>query len=72
MKRCPICNKKMEHTTKPTVYRYKGESTTIEQPGLYCDACEESFLSKQDLEATKKEAADFIRKKSMDNNLILC
>lgn len=62
MKNCPICGKKLEHQTKPTVYQYKNESITIEQPGYYCDDCDEAYLCSKDLRATKKEIADFKRK----------
>jgi HTH-type transcriptional regulator/antitoxin MqsA len=62
MKNCPICGKKLEYKITPTVYEYKDKSITIDQPGYYCDDCEESYLSSKDLKATKKEIADFKRK----------
>jgi HTH-type transcriptional regulator/antitoxin MqsA len=67
MKNCPICGKKLEYKITPTVYEYKDKSITIDQPGYYCDDCEESYLSSKDLKATKKEIADFKRK--VDNLL---
>ncbi|MFP4487295.1 MAG: type II toxin-antitoxin system MqsA family antitoxin [Campylobacterales bacterium] len=62
MKNCPICSKRLKHKTSPTVYNYKNESITINQPGCYCDNCDEEYLSPSDLKSTKKEIADFKRR----------
>lgn len=62
MTNCPICNGKVEYTTKPVSYNYKNHSTTINQSGHYCSQCSESFLSPKDLKATKKEITDFQRR----------
>ena len=61
MKYCPICGESIKHTTKSMAYNYKGGSITLEQPCEYCNSCNESFLSKEDINATKKELADFKR-----------
>lgn len=61
MTNCPICNGQVQYLIKSIVYNYKNHNTTINQPGHYCTQCNESFLSPQDLKATKKEIADFHR-----------
>lgn len=61
MTNCPICNGKIEYTSKMVTYKYKDHSEQINQSGEYCLECGESFLSPKDLKATKKEIADFKR-----------
>ena len=67
MKNCPICHGKLEHKKEDTVYEYKGKSVTIFQPAEYCLSCGESFLSADDIKATKKDIVDF--KRSVDHLL---
>jgi len=67
LKNCPICYGKLEHKKKDTVYEYKGEKITISQPAKYCLSCRESFLSADDIKATKKDIVDF--KRSVDHLL---
>lgn len=68
MKECPICgNNKITRDIRNVVFEYKGQKTTIKQPGLYCDECGEAFYDSNDIKATKKELADFKRK--VDNLL---
>ncbi len=67
MKNCPICHGKLEHKKEDTVYEYKGEKITISQPAEYCLSCSESFLSADDIKATKKDIVDF--KRSVDHLL---
>lgn len=67
MKNCPVCGGKLEHKKKDIVYEYKGEKTTISQPAEYCVSCGESFLSADDIKATKKDIVDF--KRSVDHLL---
>jgi HTH-type transcriptional regulator/antitoxin MqsA len=67
LKNCPICRGKLEHKKEDTVYEYKGKSVTISQPAEYCLSCGESFLSADDIKATKKDIVDF--KRSVDHLL---
>lgn len=61
MTNCPICNGKIEYTSKMVRYEYKNHSVQINQSGEYCSECGESFLSPKDLKSSKKEIADFKR-----------
>lgn len=61
MKNCPICNNELIKKSISTPYTYKNASMTILQPQSYCEACNEGFLSYEDIKATKKELADFKR-----------
>ena len=57
---CQLCGAKaMHHTTKPMEYHYKKHTVVVQQPGEYCDACDESILNAKDLKATRKELAAF-------------
>ncbi len=67
MKTCPLCNAKVEHNIKDIVYSYKNKKITIAQPAEYCTKCGESFLSEDDIKATKKEITNF--KRSVDRLL---
>jgi HTH-type transcriptional regulator/antitoxin MqsA len=62
MTNCPLCNGLLERTVIATSYPYKGVSIVIDQPQDFCSACDEGFLSHTDIQATKKELADFKRK----------
>ena len=46
---------------KDIVYTYKNEKITMSQPAEYCLECGESFLSPDDIKATKKDIVDFKR-----------
>lgn len=59
MTNCPICNGKIEHTSKTIEYLHKNNVAQIKQSGEYCLECGESFLSPKDLKSTKKDIADF-------------
>ena len=67
MKNCPICRGKLEYKTEDIVYEYKDKSMTISQPAEYCLSCGESFLSADDIKATKRDIVDF--KRSVDHLL---
>ena len=62
MKKCPLCNGKVIKKNILTPYTYKNATITINQPQDYCEACREGFLSHEDIQATKRELADFKRK----------
>ena len=62
MKNCPICAGNIEYITKTVTHFYKNYSKNIEQPGDYCNSCNEGFLSPKDLKATREEIVNFYRK----------
>ncbi|MBX3708749.1 MAG: type II toxin-antitoxin system MqsA family antitoxin [Gammaproteobacteria bacterium] len=58
--KCHACNRGMLHQkTKPQVFTYKGKSITLEQPGLWCDSCEEGILNGDDIAKTEKAFEKF-------------
>jgi HTH-type transcriptional regulator/antitoxin MqsA len=58
--KCHACNKGiLSQKTKPQVYTYKGKSITLEQPGLWCDSCEEGILNGEDIAKTEKTFNEF-------------
>ena len=57
-KQCPFCDGTMEQKNVHTTYTYKGLSIEVEQPGMFCDSCEEGILSKADHKATEKDIHD--------------
>jgi HTH-type transcriptional regulator / antitoxin MqsA len=53
--KCHACNKgSLHHKAKSQVFTYKGKSITLEQPGLWCNACEEGILNGEDIAKTEK------------------
>lgn len=57
---CQLCGAmEAKHETRPMEYRYKSNVIIVQQPGEYCDACDESVLSPSDLKSTRKELAAF-------------
>lgn len=53
--KCHACNKgNLHHKTKNQIFTYKGKSITLEQPGLWCDSCEEGILNGEDIAKTEK------------------
>lgn len=67
MKKCPICDNNLEQNKKKVAFNYKNNTLNVMQQGLYCQLCDEMFLSPSDLKATKKEITDF--KRSVDGYL---
>lgn len=57
-KQCPFCSGTMEQNTIKTIFEYKDQSIEVDQPGMYCDSCEEGILSRADHKATEKEIHD--------------
>lgn len=58
--KCHACNKgTLHHKAKSQVFTYKGKSITLEQPGLWCDSCEEGILSGEDIAKTEKAFEKF-------------
>ena len=57
--KCHSCGGVMRRGIRPVVFQYKGDSITLDQPGWYCEACEESVHSGEDMGATEKAFMDF-------------
>jgi len=58
--KCHACNKgTLHHKTKSQIFTYKGKSITLEQPGLWCDSCDEGILSGDDIAKTEKAFEKF-------------
>ncbi len=54
--KCSACkNGMLHHKNKSQIYTYKGKSITLNQPGLWCDFCEEGVLNGEDIAKTEKE-----------------
>jgi HTH-type transcriptional regulator/antitoxin MqsA len=51
---CPRTGNLMRRATRPMTLTYKGESTTFDMPGWYCDACEESIHSGADMKVSDR------------------
>jgi HTH-type transcriptional regulator/antitoxin MqsA len=58
--KCHACKKGiLQHKTKPQVFTYKNKSITLEQPGSWCNSCEEGVLSGEDIAKTEKAFQKF-------------
>jgi HTH-type transcriptional regulator / antitoxin MqsA len=58
--KCHACGKgTLSHTSKKQIYTYKGKSIQLEQPGLWCDSCEEGIIDGKDIAKTEKAFEDF-------------
>jgi HTH-type transcriptional regulator / antitoxin MqsA len=58
---CPLCGGALALEKRDMSFIYKGKSKIIQQPGQYCVACGEGFLSPADTSSTRKETTDFHR-----------
>jgi len=54
---CHECGGRMERSTRPATYDYRGHSITVDQPGWYCAGCDEAVLGPEDLAATRPAIA---------------
>lgn len=59
---CPICKGCVVRETREKNISYKEKHLSVLQPGWYCDNCSEEFLSKKDIQVTRKEIVDFKRR----------
>jgi len=60
-KRCVVCGKgTVKRGTRKTPYTYKGVTVEVMQPGEWCNACGEGFLSPQDMAATRRKLHDAV------------
>jgi len=58
--KCPICKgKKMERKVLLQTFTYKGKRFKYEQPGLYCNDCDEAILDIADMDAVGPILFDF-------------
>jgi len=59
-KKCPFCKDGfLERKTVNETYTYKGHTIELDQPGEWCNTCEEGILENADLRATEKRISDF-------------
>jgi len=59
-KECHFCqNGFLERKTIKETHTYKGHTFEIEQPGEFCNVCDEGVLNGTDLKATEKPIRDF-------------
>jgi HTH-type transcriptional regulator / antitoxin MqsA len=49
---CPETGKAMVRDTRPMEISYKGQSTTIDMPGWYCDESGESIFTGADMKVS--------------------
>ena len=56
---CPDCGAAMMRATRPEVIHHRGQSLSIQQPGLYCTTCDEVLLTTDDIRATEPAIMDF-------------
>jgi len=57
--KCPFCSDgEMSHQVKPETHSYKGLSITVNQPGMYCNHCDEAILNGDDLKVTRRDIHD--------------
>ncbi|TGO03283.1 hypothetical protein PN36_09270 [Candidatus Thiomargarita nelsonii] len=60
MKKCPFCKEGfLEKKTIKETYTYKGHTIEVDQPGEFCNSCEEGILNAADMKATEKQIRDF-------------
>lgn len=58
--KCHACKKGLlHHKVKPQIFTYKDKSITLDQPGLWCDSCEEGIVSGADILKTEKAFRKF-------------
>ncbi|MGO8943026.1 MAG: type II toxin-antitoxin system MqsA family antitoxin [Syntrophobacteraceae bacterium] len=51
---CPETGAPMRRDVRPMTLTYKGESITFDQPGWYCDQCDEGILVGKDLQISDR------------------
>jgi len=55
---CHACDHSMVRNSKPDTLEYKDHQTVIDQPGWYCDSCDEVVLDAQDMLIMEKAYHD--------------
>jgi YgiT-type zinc finger domain-containing protein len=61
IEKCPVCGFKMVYEVRPFIYRYRGNSISVDQLANYCNNCGESFLSPKDYSETETALYKFIK-----------
>ena len=52
--KCPFCSGgELSRRIEPETYSYKDVSITVDQPGLYCNNCDEAVFNGADLKVTR-------------------
>ncbi len=51
---CPKTGAPMHRGVRPMILSYEGRSISIDMPGWYCDDCEESIHTGQDMEISDR------------------
>ena len=51
---CPKTGTPLHRDIRPMALTYKGESTTFDMPGWYCDSCEESIHTGADMKLSDR------------------
>ena len=60
MKKCPCCHE--GYLTRKTIketFEYKGSSIVLDQPGEYCNKCNDGVLNNNDIKQTEKALHDW-------------
>lgn len=58
--KCYSCHQgSLEHRTKLQVFSYKGKSISLNQPGLWCNHCDEGILNGNDIAVTEHAFDEF-------------
>ncbi len=58
--KCVACGKgNLNKTSRKQTYTYKDKSIELDQPGMWCDQCDEGILSGADIEKTEKAFEEF-------------
>lgn len=58
--KCHACHKgTLTRKVKVQLFTYKGKSIQLDQPGLWCNSCEEGILNGEDIAKTEKAFDEF-------------
>jgi len=58
---CPACDKKaVKREVRRVPYEFRGMTVEVDQPGEWCSACGEGFLSPEDMAASRKTLHDAV------------
>lgn len=58
--KCPVCGAgDLERKSKEQTFTYQSKDLTYEQPGEWCNSCDEGILHNSDMEATELLLSDF-------------
>lgn len=53
--KCPTDGTLMERATRPIILEYRGQSITFDMPGWYCESCEESIHTGEDMKLSDRK-----------------